>query len=139
MDRKIIGLIAVFFIMFAFFAGNVALEGPLSQLTRAKEETVPDPIQTRILAWPLYKVPADGKHTSAITVIVRNNKTKPIEGRLVTLTSTVGNFSQSTASTNKQGMAVFNLTSTTPGVATINATIDNSIQVPQSVTIEFVE
>ena len=129
----------LFFLLFTVFSLLVAFNQPISRLTRAKEESAPSATQTRVFAWPLYNVKADGKAWSTVTVIVRNEKTNPIEGRLVTISTSLGTVKESTLSTNKQGMAIFQLTSATPGVAQVEVMIDNSIKASQEVSVEFVD
>ncbi len=128
----------LFFLLFTVFSLLVAFNQPLSRLTRAKEESSPSATQTRVFAWPLYGIKADGKTWSTVTVIVRNDKTNPLEGRLVTLSSSLGTVKEPTLSTNKQGMAIFQLTSSEAGIAKVEATIDNSIKASQEVSVEFV-
>lgn len=128
----------LFFLLFTVFSLLVAFNQPLSRLTRAKEESSPSATQTRVFAWPLYGIKADGKTWSTVTVIVRNDKTNPLEGRLVTLSTSLGTVKEPTLSTNKQGMAIFQLTSSESGIAKVEATIDNSIKASQEVSVEFV-
>lgn len=128
----------LFFLLFTVFSLLIAFNQPISLLTRAKEDAEPSVTQTRVFAWPLYDIRADGKSWSTVTVIVRNEKTNPIEGRIVTLNTSLGTVKEPTLSTNKQGMAIFQLTSTEAGVAQIEATIDNSIKATQKVSVEFV-
>src|SRR3990167_9107321 len=139
MDKKFIGLMGIFFIFFAMFALLMLSPVKLSRFTRAEAEAVPSGEASRILAWPLYDVKADGVTESTITVIIRNNKTKPLEGRTVSVNSSLGLLRESATVTNKQGMAVFHLTSTTPGTAVVEVTVDNNIQVPQTVSVQFVQ
>ena len=142
MDKKLIGLMSVFFLFFFIFAFAVALPNTffkLSQVTQAQVETVPSTESTRILAWPLYNIKANGKAVSTITVIVRNAKTKPIEGKIVTVTTTLGKIKESSLSSNKEGMSIFHLTSDTPGVANIEVTIDNNLKVVQNVSVQFIQ
>ena len=139
MDRKLISLMFMFFLLFSAFAFMVAFPNSVSLFTRATEESIPAADQTRVLAWPLNDVKADGATTSKITVIVRNGKTRPLEGKIVTATTTLGSFQETSVTTNKQGTAIFNLASTTPGIAKVEVTIDNRVQVPQGVSVQFVE
>ena len=140
MDKKLVGLMGVFFLFFILFSLAVALPpSTFTRFTQASGDNVPSAEATRVLAWPLVGVKSDGKTDSTVTVIVRNAKTKPIEGRLVSLATSLGVVQESTMSTNKQGMAVFHITSNSPGVADINVTIDNSVQTSQKVSVQFVE
>lgn len=140
MDKKLVGLMGIFFLFFAIFALSVALPpNTFTQFTQADVETLPSAQATRILAWPLYGIKSDGQSESTITVIVRNAKTKPLEGRMVSIVTTLGTLRQSAVPTNKEGMAVFHLVSDTPGTAYIDVTIDSSIQTSQKVSVQFIE
>lgn len=140
MDKKLIGLMGIFFLFFIIFSLAVVLPpSTLTSLTQAQGESLPSAETTRILAWPLYGVKADGHTESSITVIVRNAKTKPIEGRLVSVASTLGTVRETATPTNKEGMVIFHLVSNSPGTANINVTIDNSVQASQNVSVQFVE
>lgn len=130
----------IFFLFFAIFTMAVILPfNFFSKFTQASIETMPSTETTRTLAWPLFGVKADGQTESTVTVIVRNSKTKPLEGRLVSVSTTLGTVKESATPTSKEGMAVFHVVSDTPGTAGINVTIDNAIQTTQNVSVQFVE
>ena len=139
MDKKLLGLMIIFFLFFTLFATAVILPRNFTSFTQAQTETLPDATNSKILAWPLSNVKADGRSESTITVIIRNSKTKPIEGRNVVLTTSMGAFKEGAVPTNKEGMAVFHLTSNSPGTAQIEATVDSSVKVAQTVTVQFVQ
>ncbi len=140
MDKKLVGLMGIFFLFFAIFALSVALPpSSFTRFTQAEVDSQPSAEATRVLAWPLYGIKSDGRSESTITVIVRNTKTKPLEGRMVSVTSSLGTLRETATPTNKEGMAIFHLSSTTPGTASIDVTVDNSIQTSQKVSIQFVE
>lgn len=140
MDKKLLGLMGVFFLFFAVFAVSVALPPrTFSRFTSASVETKPSADATRVLAWPLFGVKSDGKAESKVTVIVRNASTKPLEGRLVTVSTSLGSFHETSLPTNKEGIAIFHLVSNSSGTADINVLIDNEIQASQKVSVQFVE
>lgn len=140
MDKKLLGLMGVFFLFFAIFAVSVALPpGSFTKFTQASVETKPSGETTRVLAWPLFNIKSDGKTESTITVIVRNAHTKPLEGRLVTVSTSLGSFRETTIPTNKEGIAIFHLVSDMSGTANIDVIIDNSIPATQKVSVQFVE
>ena len=127
----------IFFLLFAVFAVSLVFRQPIARLTRASNVGTPSAQQTRVFAWPLSGVKADGRTWSTITVIVRNEETKPVEGKPVTLETTLGTVQEPSILTNSQGMAIFQLTSDTPGIAEVTAVIDNSVRAVQQVTVEF--
>ncbi len=136
MDRKLITLLALFFVAFATFTSIVVFNKPLTQLTRAKEESIPSAANSLILAWPL-KVAADGKEKTTITVFARSTGGRPIPNKTIALTSSLGAISPSTVVSDAEGKGVFTLTSPTKGVAEMSATVDNSVQLNQRVSVKF--
>ncbi len=136
MDRKLVGLMLLFFLAFGVFTTVVVFNQPLTQLTRAKEETVASASESLIFAWPLT-VKADGKTSSIISVFIRNLNGKPLSNKAVVLTSTLGNLSEASVTTDNQGKATFQLTSLTPGVAQITATVSGEATLTQKVTVSF--
>jgi hypothetical protein len=136
MDKKLLSLASLFFLTFGIFAAVVVFNKPLTQLTRAKEDTEPSAANSLLFAWPL-KVPADGKQLSEITVFVRSTGTKPISNKTVSLTSSLGSVKESSQTTDSEGKAVFHLTSEAAGVAEVTATLDGALKLNQTVTIKF--
>lgn len=136
MDKKLIGLSILFVAAFLVFTGYVFFSGSFNVLTRASvENTNPSEQNSLIFAWPL-SVMADGTSTSEVTVFVRNTDGKGIEGKQVTLTTSIGSLQSGSAITDTDGKAVFNLSSETPGVAEINAMVDNK-KLLRKITVEF--
>jgi len=71
MDKKIIGLMLVFFLSFGIFMTVLVFNKPINQLTRAKEESVVSEKNSLVFACPL-NAQADGKSQNKITVFVRS-------------------------------------------------------------------
>ncbi len=136
MDKKLIGLILVFFIAFGLFVSILVFQQPITKLTKAKEEFLPSPTKSLVFAWP-NSLPADGKSESVITVFVRNEKEFPITNKKVTLTTTLGTIKEIQPVSDKQGKTEFKLSSTSSGVAQIKATIDNSLKLTQTISVQF--
>lgn len=126
----------MFFLTFGIFSTVVVFNKPLTQLTRAKEDIIPSGSKSLIFAWPLT-VQSDGKKTSTITVFVRTAKSKPLINKTITLNSTLGDIKNKTAITDKEGKAVFELSSQNKGIAKVEAVIDNTIKITQTITIKF--
>ncbi len=136
MDKKLIGLALLFVTAFLLFTGYVFFSGSFNVLTRASvADNTPSNQSSLIFAWPL-SVPADGETISEVTVFVRNSEGKGLEGQSVTLTSSLGTIQSPTLMTDTDGKAIFNLTSTSPGVAEINAMVDNK-KLLRKITVEF--
>lgn len=136
MDKKLLGLGTLLIVAFLLFTGYVFFSGSLNVLTRASNtNNVASEQNSLIFAWPLT-VPADGTTASEVTVFIRNPDGKGLEGHEVTLSPSVGSTTPQTGSTDTDGKVVFQLTSTTPGVAEIDTTVDNK-QLLRKITVEF--
>ncbi|KKQ23136.1 MAG: Intimin-like protein [Candidatus Roizmanbacteria bacterium GW2011_GWC2_37_13] len=126
----------LFVLAFGLFMGFVVFNQPIRTFTRAAEELVPSSESSLIFAWPLT-ANADGSEKVDINVFVRNAKNLPLTNKRVNLETNLGTISVVTDTTDKSGKASFSLTSSTPGVGEIKATIDNQVQIKQTVTIKF--
>src|SRR4030042_2969092 len=82
MDKKLVSLLAIFFLTFGVFFSVVVFNKPLSRLIRASQELVPSANNSLVLAWPLT-IKADGVTQSRITVFLRNDKNMPVGNRPV--------------------------------------------------------
>ncbi len=136
MDKKLTGLILIFLLCFTLFTSIIVFNKPLSRLTRAKEEFIPSANTSLIFAWPL-SAEADGKSLVSVNVFVRNANNTALPNKKVSLTSNLGKISEVQPITDKTGKATFNLTSNSPGIAELTATVDNQIQIKQKVSVKF--
>jgi len=134
MDKKLSGLIFVFFLAASLFVSVVVFKEPLSRLTRAKEEFIPSKEKSLIFAWPLNS--SIGKPVT-ISVFLRNENGLPLVNKNVTLSTTLGQITPKQASTDKSGKATFILTSSSKGIAEVSATAENTYILNQKVTIKF--
>lgn len=137
MDKKLVSLLFLFFLMFGVFASIVVFNAPLSTLTRAKEETVPSAEKSKIIYYP-FSSKADGASEVTIYVFVTSVTDKPLTNKVVTLTTSLGQLKEtSQVSQGTDAKAIFYLTSQTPGLAVVETTIDNSVKLkPVSVNFE---
>jgi hypothetical protein len=136
MDKKLLSLISLFFLTFGIFAGVVVFNKPLTQFTRAKEDVLPSPDTSLILAWPL-EAAADGKTDVMVSVFVRTVTNKPVGNKVVTATTNHGTIREASQTTNAEGKAVFTLTADSPGVAEVAATVDGETELSQKVSVKF--
>lgn len=136
MDKKLGSLLAIFVIVFAVFIGFVLFNQPIRTFTRASEELVPSSESSLIFAWPLNSK-ADGLSKVQINVFIRNSKNYPLNNKKVNLTTTLGNITNDSDTTDKSGKATFSLVSNSPGIAEVKAFVDNQIQIKQTVTVKF--
>ena len=137
MDKKLVALIALFFVSFAFFTAAIVFKEPIVNLTRAKEDLEPSPVRSKILAWPLSYIMANGASESVISVFVISESDRPLANRLVTLSNSLGKLDKATETTNKSGKATFKLTSNAPGKAEIEATVEPDIKIASKISISF--
>ncbi|EKE14335.1 MAG: hypothetical protein ACD_12C00562G0001, partial [uncultured bacterium] len=72
-----------------------------------------------------------------INIFVRNADNLPLSGKNVSLTTNLGNVAESMQASDKSGKVSFTLTSSTPGLAELNALVDGQIQLKQKVTVKF--
>lgn len=136
MDKKLLGLLSIFFLAFTLFASLVIFNQPINQLTRAKEETDASPDDTLIIAWPLT-IPADNKTQSSITVFVRNLNGGRLANKNVSVSSTLGTIKGGTVLSDKDtGKAEFQFTCDTPGLAELEAVVDNTVKVKNNISIK---
>ena len=135
MDKKLVVLLLLFFLSFGIFASVVVFNKPLTQLARAKEDVIPAADKSKILAFPLYSIPANGKAESLITVFVNSVSDKPLANKTVSAASSLGKLSSSFAVTNAMGKAEFHLTSSEPGTAKVDINVEN-VKL-QSISVKF--
>ncbi len=136
MDKKLMGFLVTFVLIFSLFISYVVFNKQIATFTRASEELVPSPQSSLIFAWPL-NAKADGKSKVTINVFVRNAKNVPLANKLVTLNTDLGNFENNNLTTDKSGKATFYLVSDQTGLAKITTVVDNTIQLNQTVSIKF--
>lgn len=134
MDKKLTGLILVFFLTVSLFITLLIFNQPLLRLTRAKEEFLPSIEKSLIFAWPLT---TKLNTNVSINVFIRNEKGVPLPNKNVILSTTLGEIKPPSSITDKNGKANFTLTSSQTGLATISATVDNDYRLNQNVSIKF--
>ena len=136
MDKKIVGLMVIFFLSFGIFASIVLFnKSPLTQFIRAEKELTPSAKNSLVFAYPLT-VKADGVSKNKVTIFVRNDVNNVIPNSPVTITTTLGEPVEKEVTTGKDGKAEFNITSVTSGIAEITATAGN-VTLLQKVTVKF--
>jgi len=134
MDKKLVGLIFVFFLTSFLFITTLIFNQPLSRFIRAREEFIPSKEKSLIFAWPLTS--AVGKSVT-INVFLRNENGLPISNKNITLSTTLGTVTPNQAVTDKSGKATFSITSSQAGIAEISAIADNIYSLNQKVSIKF--
>ncbi|OGK24636.1 hypothetical protein A3A46_00795 [Candidatus Roizmanbacteria bacterium RIFCSPLOWO2_01_FULL_37_13] len=137
MDKKLVALITLFFISFGFFTAILIFKAPLIQLTRAKEDFTPSPVRSKMLAWPLSYLNADGGSESVISVFIVSQSDRPLADKVVTLTNTIGTLKETAKTTDNNGKATFSITSTIRGIAEIEAIVEPNIKLSKKISIKF--
>lgn len=134
MDKTLLGLMMIFFIAFTVFITFVVFNKQFTSAARASNQNVSSE-KTYIFAWPL-ELKADGKTASEITIFVRDDEGKAIADKNVRMQSTVGELKEPSVVTDKSGRAAFHLTATAPGLAEIQAVVDNT-PIRRKITVKF--
>ncbi len=135
MDKKLVGLVALFFLSFLFFLSVVLFNRPLSNLIRAKEDTLPSAQSSLLFVWPIDSK-ADGQSQVKIDVFVRSDSNKQLSNKQVRVSSTLGEVQPASAISDKSGKASFTLVSSTPGIAEVSAIAD-STPLTSKITVRF--
>jgi len=136
MDKKLSGLLVVFFLLFTLFASTILFNTQLSSITRAKEDYAANAKASLLFAYPLL-LKADGKTKSTISVFVRSEKGMPVKNEKVVLSSSLGSLHTLIITTDDKGKATTTITSDTPGTSSIEAIIGGSLKVSQKLSIIF--
>ena len=134
MDKKLAGLISLFFLAFFVFISVLVFGKPLSRFTRAAEDSRPSADKTLLFAWPLSSVVAQ---PVTVDIFVRSESGKPVENREVLMQTSLGTLNPNIGKSDKNGKASFTLISSTPGVADVSAVVDNSVTINQKGSVRF--
>lgn len=129
---------SVFLLSFALFLSLVFLNKTLGKNSRASSTTKPSQDTSFILAFPL-ELAIGSPDTSTLTIFVRDQDSKPLSNRSVVLTSTTGLIQPNIVITDADGKAAaqFKCSGAQPSeIARINAVVDNSFQLSNTVTIK---
>ncbi len=134
MDKKLAGLIGLFFVGFVVFVSLIVFGKPIARLTRA-ENTVVSSARSLMFAWPL-KAKANGSESVSVDVFIRSNNNIPIANKEIVLLSTLGTVSAGNAVSDSSGKATFIVKSSSPGTARITASV-GSTRIDQSLSVVF--
>lgn len=137
MDKKLLALMVLFFLSFAFFSIMTVFNKPITQFTRAREDVTPSINRSKIIAWPFPIIKADGISESTINVFIISESGIPLSNKVVTLVSSFGQLRESAVSTDNNGKAAFKITASTPGIADIEAIVEPSLKLSQKLSLKF--
>lgn len=135
MDKKLSGLLVLFFLSFFVFVSVVVFRKPITRFTRASSVTA-SADKSIIIAWPLTVI-ANRNEPVTVSVFVRSENSTPVPNKTVLLQSSLGAVSPISAVSDENGKAVFTLTNSQPGEAVLSATIDNTITTTQKITVRY--
>lgn len=136
MDKKLGGLLLIFFLLFTIFASTILFNNQLSSITRAKEDYAPSAKASLIFAYPLL-VKADGVTKSTISIFVRSDKGMPVKDQKVLLSASIGQLSATEITTDEKGKASATITSNTQGASHIGAIISSTLKIIQPLSVTF--
>ena len=136
MDKKLLFLLVIFFFFFLNFIYIALKKSPLSTVIRASEEVKPSVEKSIILAWPLIVNIGENKPVQ-IDVFVRNKKGIPLANKKVTLITNLGQIKENNLLTDKNGKAQFILENNQPGIAVIEAVVNDNLKLINKVSIKF--
>ena len=136
MDKKLLGLVVAFFVTFILFTTAIIFQKPLTQAIRATEESNPSGTSSLMFAWPLAEK-ADGITQVEVDVFVRSKTNKPLSKKTVNVVSSLGTVQPISNVSDDAGKTSFRVTSATPGLAELSATIDNTVPLQKTLSIKF--
>lgn len=141
MDKRIVVLMTLFFLIFTVFVSFVLLGGPLSKFTKASGKyIVVSPVESKIIFWP-QTVKADGVSASTIQVfLVSENKT-PITNKKVKLRTDLGSTKEPELTTAEDGSTYyqFHLVSDQEGLSNVEVLVDDTLTLNQKFSVKFIK
>ncbi len=131
MDKKFTTLVLVFFLVLGTFATSLYFEQTATLRARATQKC--SPVAEKSFAVSFPKVVAKGE-SCEVNVFARCEDESGVPGAVVSIAVSGGTAQTTQNTTDENGNASF--TVTPEGLASITATINNSIQVPTQITCE---
>lgn len=136
MDKKILIFGILFMITFVAYIVITIFKIPIFSLTQAANDNKQADIATSLIfAWPL-EIKADGKERSEVSVFIRDNNGRGLPEKEVSLSASTGDVQSTQSTTDSQGKIVFYISSTTNGVAQIEALVDNR-KLQKTISVKF--
>ncbi|EDU7995769.1 invasin [Salmonella enterica subsp. diarizonae] len=106
-----------------------------NQTAKAADVTFVAAMQGELLADRTQAL-ADDQEAVSYTLMLKNTDGKPLSGKYVTFTTTVGQLSLTQGTTDRNGQLTVQLTSSRAGQAVVNATVDGTTISAAPVTFE---
>lgn len=131
MDKKLLTLVLVFFLVLGTFATSLYYEQSSTLRARATQKCQPVAEKSFAVSFPKI-VPAGS--SCEVNVFARCEDESGVTGATVAIAVTNGTAQTTQSTTDENGNASF--TVTPQGLANITAVINGSIQVPTAITCE---
>ena len=132
MDKKLVVLALMFFLVLGAFSTALFFDQGSLKQTRATQKCAADVSKSFLVS--LHKdVPAGG--SCEVDAFVRCADSSSVTGTNVTLSVSNGKASPSSATTDESGKATFSVVGT--GLTQITATVNNTMTLSQTVTCNF--
>lgn len=134
MDKKLLGLIGVFLLVFGVFMSMLFFNNPQTSQRIRAEENVPSCGNSYIFADNLN---AQIGSTVSLTVFVRNQDSNAVSNIPVTCQSTLGTLTPTQQTSSNNGSAVFTLTSQSAGLSQITCSVPSCGSVKNQLSVQF--
>lgn len=134
MDKKLVVLALMFFLVVGAFSTALFFDQGSLKQTRATQKCAPDIAKSFLVSLP-KDVPPGG--SCEVDAFVRCSDESSVTGADVTLSVTNGTASPANVPTDESGKATFTIVGA--GLAQITATVNNSMQLTQTVTCNFAQ
>ncbi|OGK14887.1 hypothetical protein A3H80_03590 [Candidatus Roizmanbacteria bacterium RIFCSPLOWO2_02_FULL_37_19] len=135
MDRKLLLLVLVFFLVLGSFTSYVFYRTSLRQI-QAENATTPCQSTSFLLAFP-NELPVGVRAT--LNAVVRSCDETTIPGAQVCLTTSLGTIEPECAQTNESGISDHVITSDVQGLAEIRGRVNNSMDIPTPISVQFAQ
>lgn len=136
MDRKFLILVLIFFLLLSSFAIAVFFDSRVQQA----QANVSGPVDSSQSLIILGSTQCAVNQPCEFNVFSRNADGRAVGGVPVCPSVTLGTISPACGPltvSNELGQTTFSITSATPGIGVISATVDSTVSIGQTATIEF--
>jgi hypothetical protein len=133
-DNKFVTLILFFFLAFGFFAVSVVSQRALR--IQASKNIVPSGQNSLLLVFPLTLTVGQ---KATINCVARDAEGGSATDKTCTISTSCGIVTPASSQTNASGIAQFMLSSENPCTAQLTATLDNTVRVSQTASVQFTQ
>lgn len=133
MDRKLVGLVALFLLFFGAFIAFMVFDTANFQQPLRASNCISSASKSYMFVFPLEI--GKEKEESSISVFVRDGEGVSCPGKTVSVSATIGTVSPNTATSDKNGKAQFTFNCSEAGVTQLTSIIDGSVTVEQTASV----